>query len=106
MSDLAQSQVRTPSLQIPVAVVARSALACDDAVLSVMIVDEYGRILAYERALEQDGVAPEGRGHPLLFFSPSLGILISMRLRRESKGNGIQNHLKNIIGNPNLPLTQ
>jgi hypothetical protein len=106
MTDLAQSEAQGHHLQAPIAVVARGMLACHHDVQAVMVVNDDGKILAYERAVGGTNEILEEEEYPLLSFSPRLGMVFFLRLKRLSIGEEVRDRIESIFGLPYLPLTR
>jgi len=102
-----QSEVRAPLVQAPIAWVARKLLASDGSVQAVMVLGSDGKVLAYERAIDDDQSDPiEWEDFPLLFYAPGPGILFYVRLAKRPMGDEIPNRISAILDSPSLTITR
>jgi hypothetical protein len=101
------SEIRAQTIQEPIAFVARRLLALDVDVQAVMVVGDDGRVLAHERALDDDEFDSfEEEGHPLLFYASGPRLLFYLRVSRQSTVEDISDRVIATISSPTFTMTR
>lgn len=100
------SEARAPLVQAPIAMVARKLLASDVSVQAVMVIGGDGKVLAHERAIDDDEIdSIEGEDYPLLFYASSPNLLFFVRLSKQPTGGEISDRMMSTIGSPSFAMT-